>query len=226
LKVRRTLSNANDKLQAQHPQFTRAGDPVMESVQYILGVVCVTVVPSGLLFWLLIHPWAHRWRRLGPARTYLILLPLVIALGAVLYRFRGPLLGKDLGTNWILVGIAGALYAITMWFEFQYWRHLSIATLTGVTELSQTGNETAKLLREGIYSRVRHPRYASAGLGLIGNVFLINYLGLYILFLLVIPLGLWMLVLEERELVDRFGDAYRQYQREVPQLIPRFRSTR
>ena len=198
----------------------------MDGVRNIFGVLCVIILPSGLLFWFLIHPWARRWRRLGPARTYLIVLPVVIAVGAVLYRFRGPLLGEDLGTNWTLIGIAGVFYAITMWFEFQYWRHLSIATLTGVTELSRTGNETGKLLREGIYARLRHPRYASAGLGVIGNVLLINYLGLYILFLLVIPMGLWLLALEERELVDRFGDAYRRYQREVPQLIPRLRRTR
>ena len=198
----------------------------MDSVRYILGVVCVIVIPSGMLFWFLIHPLARQWRTLGPARTYLIVLPVVIALGAVVFKFRVLLLGEDLGTNWILIGIAGISYAITMWFEFQYWRHLNIATLIGVTELSRTGNETGKLLREGIYARLRHPRYASAGLGMIGNVLLINYLGLYILFLLVIPLGLWLLALEERELVDRFGDAYRQYQREVPQLIPRLRGTR
>jgi protein-S-isoprenylcysteine O-methyltransferase Ste14 len=178
-----------------------------------------------MLFWFLIHPWARRWRRLGPARTYLIVLLVVIGLGAVLYRFRGPLLGEDLGTNWILIGIAGVFYAITMWFEFQYWRQISIATLIGVTELSRTGNATGKLLRYGIYARLRHPRYASAGLGVIGNVLLINYVGLYILLPLVIPMGLWLLALEERELVERFGDAYRQYQREVPQLIPRLRRT-
>jgi methanethiol S-methyltransferase len=197
----------------------------MDSVRYIFGVICVIILPSGMLFWFLIHPWARQWRRLGPARTYLIVIPVVIALGAVLYRFRGPLLGDDLGTNWILIGIAGVFYAITMWFEFQYWRQISIATLIGVTELSRTGNETGKLRRDGIYARLRHPRYASAGLGVIGNVFLINYLGLYVLLLLVIPMGLWLLTLEESELVDRFGDAYRQYQREVPQLIPRLRRT-
>ena len=188
--------------------------------------MCVIVLPSGMLLWFLIHPWARQWRKLGPARTYLIVLPAVIALGAVVYRFRRPLLGEDLGTNWNLIGVAGVFYGITMWFEFQYWKYLNIATLVGVTELSQTGNETDKLLREGIYARLRHPRYASACLGLIGNALLINYLGLYILFLLVIPLGVWLLALEERELVDRFGDAYRQYQREVPQLIPRLRRTR
>ncbi len=198
----------------------------MDSIRYILGVICVIVLPSGMLFWFLIHPWARLWRRLGPARTYLIVLPVVAALGTVLFRFRGSLLGVDLGTNWLLIGIAGVLYAITMWFEFRYWRHLNIATLVGVTELSRIGNETGKLLREGIYARLRHPRYASEGLKVIGHVLLVNYLGLYILLLLVTPMGLWLLALEERELVDRFGDAYRQYQREVPQLIPRLRSTR
>ena len=163
---------------------------------------------------------------MGPARTYLIVLPLVVALGAWLFRVRGTLLGLDLGTNWLLIGLAVVFYGTTMWFEWRYWRYLSIATLTGVTELSRTGNEASKLLREGIYAKVRHPRYASAGLQMTGNVLLINYLGLYILFLLVIPMGLWMLALEERELVDRFGDAYRRYQREVPQLIPRLRRTR
>jgi len=198
----------------------------MDSVRYILGVSCVVILPAGLLFWFLIHPWARHWRRLGPARTYFIVLPVVIAVGAVFYRFRVPLLGEDLGTSWILIGIAGVLYAITMWFEFQYWRQISIATLIGVTELSRTGNETGKLMRDGIYARVRHPRYASAGLGVIGNVLVINFLGLYILLLLVILLGSWLLALEERELVGRFGDAYRQYQREVPQLIPRLRRLR
>ena len=91
----------------------------MDSVRYIFGVISVILLPSGLLFWFLIHPWAHRWRRLGPARTYLIVLPFVIALGSLLCRFRGPLLGEDLGTNWILIGIAGVIYAITIWFEFQ-----------------------------------------------------------------------------------------------------------
>jgi protein-S-isoprenylcysteine O-methyltransferase Ste14 len=198
----------------------------MDSVRYIFGVICVIMLPSGMLLWFLIHPWAHRWRRLGPARTYLIVVPILVAVAALAYRFREPLLGKDLGTNWILIGIAVIFFAMTMWFELQYWRHLSIATLIGLTELSPTGNEPGRLLREGIYERVRHPRYASAGLGLIGNVLLINYVGLYIFFLLVIPLGLWLLALEERELVDRFGDAYRQYQREVPQLVPRLRRPR
>ena len=82
------------------------------------------------------------------------------------------------------------------------------------------------LLTEGAYSVVRHPRYLSAGIGVIGNALIINYLGLYITILVLFSTGLVMLVFEERELVDRFGDPYRQYQREVPRIIPRFRKRR
>ena len=32
-----------------------------------------------------------------------------------------------------------------------------------------------------------------------------------------------MLMFEERDLVNRFGEEYRQHQREAPQIIPRFR---
>jgi hypothetical protein len=35
-----------------------------------------------------------------------------------------------------------------------------------------------------------------------------------------------MLMFEEREFVNRFAEEYRQYQREVPQIIPRFRKAK
>ena len=53
------------------------------------------------------------------------------------------------------------------------------------------------------------------------SVVFANFVGLYLTALLVTPL-LWLLiVLEERKLVEPFGDDYRAYQREVPRFIPR-----
>jgi protein-S-isoprenylcysteine O-methyltransferase Ste14 len=43
---------------------------------------------------------------------------------------------------------------------------------------------------------------------------------------MLVPLGYVMLVFEERELIDRFGEEYRKYQREVPRLIPCWRKTK
>lgn len=193
----------------------------MEPIRDFLGVAALIVVPPGLLYWLIIHGWAHRWRMWGPARTFLAVLPPLAALGVLLFRVRRQLLGADLGANWILIGIALVLFCPMAWLEWQYWRQLSPSTLVGIPELS--GKPSGKLLRDGAYGMVRHPRYLSAGAGLIANALIVNHLGLYFLLIAVIPLGHMMLVLEERDLVDRFGDAYREYQRDVPKLFPRLR---
>ena len=127
--------------------------------------------------------------------------------------------------SWSLIAIALALYGVTA-FELQYGRQLSIPTLIGVPELSGAEYRKGKLLTDGAYRTVRHPRYLSAGIGVLANALIINYAGMYILVLLLFPAGFVMLMFEERELVSRFGEQYRQYQREVPQLIPRFRKRR
>jgi protein-S-isoprenylcysteine O-methyltransferase Ste14 len=198
---------------------------MIDRVRYFIGIGSLIVLPPALLFWLVIHPWARWWRRLGLIRTYFIVVSVSVAFGALLFRFREPLLGTNLGTNWTLVAVALVLYGGVTWLEFQYWRHLSIATLVGITELSPSGQQKGRLLQEGIYGVVRHPRYLSAGVSVIANALFINYAGLYILVLLLVPVGYLMIVLEERELIERFGEEYRKYQRGVPRLIPRWRKT-
>jgi len=179
------------------------------------------MLPPGLLFWFVIHPWARWWRRLGPIRTYLIVLPVVVAFGALLFRVRERLLGADLGMNWSLISIAVVLYGVMTWLELQYWRYLSIATLIGIPELSRNEHRKGKLLQDGVYRVVRHPRYLSAGIGVIAIALVINFVGIYVLILLLFPAGYVMVVLEERELLNRFGEEYRQYQRAVPRILPR-----
>jgi len=193
----------------------------MEHIRYFLGVVNVIVVPLGLVYWSVIHAWARWWRRWGPLRTYLVVLPVLAALGALLFQSRALLLGADLGTNWTLIAIALLLCGPMTWLEFQYRKQLSISMLVGIPELSR--RRTDRLLRDGIYSVVRHPRYLSAGIGMMAALLIVNYLGLYILVTASLLPGYLMLVLEERDLIDRFGDAYREYQRNVPRLVPRLR---
>lgn len=195
---------------------------MIDRVRYTLAVLSIITLPPGLLFWFVIHPWARRWRNLGPIRTYLIVLPVVIAFGALLFRVRGWLLGADLRMHWGLILIAVVLYGVSTWIAFQHWRHLSIATMIGIPELSPTKQHKGKLLKDGIYRVVRHPRYLSAGLAVIAVALFVDYVGVYVLILLLFPLGYLLLFFEERDLVDRFGEEYRQYLREVPQLLPRW----
>jgi methanethiol S-methyltransferase len=150
-------------------------------------------------------------------------VPVVMAFGALLFRLRARLLGVDLGMHWSLVAIGAVLYGLSTWIALQHRKHLSIATMIGIPELSPTEQRRGKLLKDGIYRVVRHPRYLSAGLAVIAVALFVDYVGVYVLILLLFPLGYPMLFFEERELIDRFGEEYRQYQREVPQLLPRWR---
>jgi arylsulfatase A len=195
---------------------------MLDRLRYFLGVYCVVLLPLGVLFWFVIHPWARAWRRLGPTRTYLIVIPPLAACAVLIFRARAWIVGADLGTSWMLIGIAITLTGVTLWLEPQYWKHVNLAMLVGVPELSLEPR-TSKLRREGIYAVVRHPRYVSAGIGVMASVLFINHLGVYLLMLLVVPAGLLMVIFEERELVGRFGDDYRNYQRQVPRFIPRWR---
>jgi protein-S-isoprenylcysteine O-methyltransferase Ste14 len=196
---------------------------MIDRVRYVLAVVSVITLPPGLLYWFVIHPWARQWRKLGPIRTYLIVVPVVFAFGALLFRVRARLLGADLGMHWGLVSIGAVLCGISNWIALQHWKHLSIATMVGIPELSPTEQHKGKLLKDGIYRVVRHPRYLSAGIAVIAVALFVDYVGVYVLILLLFPLGYPMLVFEERDLVDRFGEEYRQYQREVPCILPRWR---
>ena len=196
---------------------------MMDRIRYFLAALHIVTLPCGVLYWFLIHPFARGWRKLGPLRTYLIVLPAMAGLGILLFRWRSQLIGADLGTNWILVVIAIVLFVPMFWVEHEYKKHLSFAILSGYQELSPQRTQPGRMLDQGIYRVVRHPRYLSAGIGVIAGALIANYLGVYILLSLLLPMGYALVRLEERELIDRFGDQYRQYRHKVPAIIPRWR---
>ena len=82
-------------------------------------------------------------------------------------------------------------------------------------------------VREGLYRYVRHPAYLSfvlehIAVPLVGNA----WWSLTIAVFVFVPLLLLRLSREEAALVDKFGDAYRAYQREVGALVPKWSAFR
>ena len=51
----------------------------MDTVRYVIALLIVITLPFSFLFWLLIHPFAGFWRRLGPAITYTVVTVIGIA---------------------------------------------------------------------------------------------------------------------------------------------------
>ena len=59
--------------------------------------------------------------------------------------------------------------------------------------------------------------------GQIGNALVVNMLGVYIIIVLLIPALYFTILLEENELIDRFGDNYVKYSKSVPRFFPKIK---
>jgi len=193
-----------------------------DSARYVLAFLVIASFPPSLLLWLAIHPFAPFWRQLGAVWTYVILgLPVVgYMVGA--WVFRKTLLVLDLGTNVITMILAGIAFGAAVLLKRRVMAQLRFARLSGIPELSKE-KYPGKLLTEGIYSRVRNPRYIEALLWVTAYALFANYLGAYLVVALCLPLIYFVVRLEERELRERFGTAYEEYCRRVPRFVPKLR---
>lgn len=194
----------------------------MHQVRHILAVSLLLTTPSVLLFWLLIHPFVRFWRKLGSGWTFSLLCTISAGLMAGLFLTRKSLLAVEFGTNYLSVSLGLLCLTAAMLIFRKLRKQLTIRTMIGLPELAPD-RHPGRLMTEGIYARIRHPRYVEIALSLLGFTFIANYLATYIFFALFLP-GLYLVViLEEQELLERFGENYRDYCSRVPRFIPKFR---
>lgn len=196
----------------------------MDTIRYVLGVLLMVGLPPAIFYWLLIHPFAAFWRRLGPGISYGLVTVACVVLGLAFFRLRDVFLGRDLGTSWILMVPGVGLYALSAWISVLTRRQLSLKTFAGVPEIGE-GDYGDVLLQEGIYGVIRHPRYLSVIVGTVGFSLFVNYVGAYVLVLASTVFLFLVIRLEERELCHRLGARYEAYRSRVPCLIPRRRKT-
>lgn len=192
----------------------------MNSAAYWLALLTLVIVPPFMIVWFAVHPYIRFWRRMGPFKTYSSLLLLVLPMVWLLYTMREPMMRVHYGVNWLLVILAIQIFAISMLIGFLRMRHLKPSTMFGLQEIRGEG-DPGKLLTDGIYSLIRHPRYVEVWLGLLAIALFTNYLAVYILVIVFIPVIYGVVLLEERELRERFGQEYKRYCAEVPRFFPK-----
>jgi protein-S-isoprenylcysteine O-methyltransferase Ste14 len=193
----------------------------MGTIRYLSALLIVITLPFAFTFWLIIHPLAPFWRRRGPALTYTVVGAIGVALAALVYRARSPLLAVEYGTSYPLATLGLLLIIGAMFIGRRRRRMLTWRILAGMPELSRAAGP-GRLLKEGIYARIRHPRYVEAILGLCGYALIANYLASYAGVAIGVPVIYLIVLLEERELRARFGAEYADYCRDVPRFVPRF----
>lgn len=194
----------------------------MDAARRIVAMLVVVALPTALAYWLLVHPLARHWRRLGPWRTALVVGSAVALIALALFHFRRTLLGADLGFSAPLTGLAVLFLAGALAIGVRVWKRMPLGALLGRPEFD-SGEHPGKLVTAGIYGRIRHPRYVEVALGILASALFANYLGLYIVCAACAPFLYLVVVLEERELVRRFGPAYEEYARNVPRFFPKLK---
>ena len=124
-------------------------------------------------------------------------------------------IGMPESIRWLGVGI-GALCAFGI-----YWQFSSIGS--GITPTSATRKEH-KLVTRGIYRWIRHPLYT------IGSSFIISF-GMMADNWFITAFGILAFILmavrtpkEEANLIEKFGDEYREYMKHTGRFLPRLGS--
>ena len=194
----------------------------MDTARYVVALMVMIALPPGLALWFCIHPFASFWRKFGTAWTYTLLAPPMLALSGGLFAIRETIAGVDYGTSYVTIALGGLSLVASIILALKRRRLLTTRILVGMPELSER-QYPGKLLTEGIYSRIRHPRYVEIVFGVLGYALFANYLGAYVAAALLVPMLYLIVLLEERELRERFGAEYDEYARRVPRFVPRRR---
>ena len=149
----------------------------------------------------------------------LLLLP---RMPQELYRVPGAL-------AWVfwLVRIAAAAFFVWTFKAFDIWEFSGVSQARtyprGIIGEDGEFKGSHGLAISGAYRYMRHPMYFASSVYLLADPVMTWEQFLFAVF--VTAYGLIGSVFEERRLVEKFGEDYRWYQKEVPRFIPRFSAT-
>lgn len=132
--------------------------------------------------------------------------------GPALPRFGWAIVLPALG--WVLI-VVGVLLGL---------RTVQIFGFDNLTMLYVYFPEESQIVNHHIYTILRHPAYAALQIIAFGLA-LLNGSWAALTCALLFSLGLWAWVrlVEEKELIQRFGAAYAEYRKRVPEFYPRLR---
>jgi len=147
-------------------------------------------------------------------------LAVIFAIVARMGSIPGPMIPR---LSWypLLPALGWILIALGVLLWYRAVRSLGFDTLTmSYVYFPEDGG----LVRHAIYGILRHPVYAAAqwigyGLALLNGSWFALTLGL----IFSLEVWGWVRLVEEKELIRRFGAAYSQYREQVPAFGPRLR---
>jgi protein-S-isoprenylcysteine O-methyltransferase Ste14 len=150
-------------------------------------------------------------KRQGWSVAYFTVIHTAIFIGTAVEYFW---LQRDM-VGW-LTALGGVLFSVSL-----VVRLAAIRALGRFWSVHLEIRQEHKLVTEGIYRYVRHPAYSAIMLEVVSVPLVGNAYGMLLLALLAyVPVLLWRWWCEEGEMVAKFGETYRAYQRAVPAFLP------
>lgn len=194
----------------------------------------VFIVLASWIFYQFVAPKKWRdWTRAGLVQAFLVCLyvemfgfPLTLYILTRVFRVDAAWLGQIQPLWATLLGLSGpaanALMNVTMMVG---WVFVLIGVgwlIQGWREVYQA-NKEGRLATDGLYGLMRHPQYSGIILAVFGEGVVHWPTVISLALFPVIVIAYYTLAKrEEQEMVEKFGEQYREYQRRVPMFIPRF----
>ena len=181
-----------------------------------LACVVYSTIPS---YWLMIHPFAERWRA-RQRSPFIVLLPAWIAMWVLVALATSHWRGiRIYHTSWPWVA-AALLFACGLCLYSRSGNSFTSKQLGGLPEL-HTANRDQRLVTDGIRSRVRHPVYLAHLCEMLAWSIGTGLAVCWAMTAFAVITGALMIRMEDKELQKRFGDDYRAYRKSVPAVMPR-----
>jgi len=172
------------------------------------------------------------WRSFGAFSAFLVaLFTEMYGFPLTIYLFSGWLQSRWPEVNWLSHDAGHLPEMIFGWRmnpHFGPFHFLSFVLIGGGFWLIAAGWQRLyeaqtrhELATGGVYARMRHPQYAGFILVMLG--FLVQWPTILTLamFPVLVVMYLRLAKAEERDALAKFGDAYRNYMKEVPGFIPK-----
>lgn len=189
-----------------------------QAIQILLTLYFIFVAP--LPFWLPVvhHVFQTSRSDLLKWASYLSLGVLWLLVCVWAFSNQGFLFKWHFDPPLLIQIVGGISLLLALMIDWQVIKTLGVKRLMCWVEFKQSKTDT-EFVCEGIYKYARHPRYVeymliSLALGLLTGYFF--FLGFFVYLIVSFAIATHF---EERELVNRFGGIYRDYQKRVPKFF-------
>lgn len=191
------------------------------------GITLIVVVLVSWIFYRYFAPKNWReWAGAGVVQAFIIALyaemygfPLTVYLLVRFFGLDSQYVSANLWSTLVGLGETGMLVSMLLGYGLAF-TGIGIF-IQGWRQVHRAHRED-RLVTDGLYAFVRHPQYTGLFIALFGEG-VVHWPTLFSvgLFPVIVGVYTWLARREEQQVLARFGDAYRAYERRVPMFLPR-----